>query len=49
MDAVLDERYIDVQKMPREKYEDITHAEVAEGIHELIEKHREALTALANA
>ena len=39
---------LDVQKIPHEKYEDISHEEVEEGICDLIDKHRESLTALAN-
>ncbi len=49
MDAVLDEKYIDVQEVYREKHDYISHDEVVEGVRDLMKKHRESLTALANA
>ena len=49
MNAVLDEKYVDVQDMEQEKYEYIPHEEVVKLSRMMIEKHREAYMALANA
>ena len=49
MNAALEEKYIDVQAVSCEKHEYISHEEVVEGIRALMEKHKESLTALANA
>ena len=49
MNAVLAEEYIDAQEAGHEEYEYMTHEEVVEGTRYIIEKHKEALKALANA
>ena len=49
MNAVLEEKYIDVQEVSREKYEYADFDEVMRISDRLIEQHREAYTALANA
>ena len=49
MNAVLDEKYVDVQDMEQEKYEYIPHEEIVEVTRYLLDKHREAFIALANA
>ena len=48
MNAVLKEEKFDVQELPREEYEDMPHEMVVKGTRELIDKHMEALVALAN-
>ena len=48
MDTVRDDD-LDVQETGHEEYEYITHEEVVEGTRAIIEKHKAALKALANA
>ncbi len=47
MNAVLEERLSEIQTDDREEY--ISHEEVVEVTRYLLEKHREAFIALANA
>ena len=48
MNAVLKEEEFDVREAVHEDYEDMPHEMVVEGTRELINKHMEALLALAN-
>lgn len=48
MNTVLREEEFDVLEAVHEEYENMPHEKVVEGTRDLIEKHMEALTALAN-
>ncbi len=49
MNAVLEEKNFDVLEAAREEYEDADNEEVMKISERLLEKHKEAYTALANA
>ena len=48
MNAVIEEKEFDVREAVREEYENMPHEKVIEGTRSLIDKHMEALRALAN-
>ena len=49
MNTIVVDEELDVRESVHEEYEYIPHEEVVEITHQLIEKHRKAYTALANA
>ncbi len=48
MNAVTEEKEFDVSEAVHEEYENMPHEKVVEGTRSLIDKHMEALRALAN-